>query len=229
MAAIPRLSTSLPAELPAVEKGTLAEQTVPALAPLSRLKALHEEAEETARLANLLGRTLYAGIVLALGSAAAVAFATTSVSRQMGWLILMFLAIGAVFHAYRHTMAAPFERAALRSFAEDLKAILLYAGFAWGAGAFLALGVAASPIAAIFYSAGMIAALAVLLRSSAPVVYFAIPSAVLCAASSLLGAHVLGAIGVLIAGIAVAAVSRALDPHKEQASAAAAPVGISLA
>jgi hypothetical protein len=224
MAAKLRLSTPLPAET-----APPAEKTVPGLAPLARLKALHEEAEETARLANLLGRTLYAGIVLALGSAATAALATTSVSRQMGWLILMFLAIGAVFHAYRHTMAAPFERAALRSFAEDLKAILLYAGFAWGAGAFLALGVAANPFAAIFYSGGMIAALALLLRSSAPVVYFAIPSAMLCAVSSLLGAHVLAAIGVLVAGTAIAAASWLFDPHKDQANAVAAPASISLA
>ena len=216
--------TRFPAETP-----DHLEQTGSAFGHLSRLKALHEEAEETARLANLLGRTLYASATLAIASIAAILFAATGLSRALGWEVLMLLAIGALLHAYRHTMAAPFERAALRSFAEDLKAILLYAGFAWGAGAFLVLGIAASPLAAIFYSAGMIATLALLLRSATPILYFAIPVALLGTVAAFVGTHVLAAFGVLAASAAITVAAYALDPHRDRANAVTAPAGISLA
>jgi hypothetical protein len=228
MAANPLLSNALPVT-PAPAEPAAREQSGSSLGHLSRLRALHEEAEETARLANLLGRTVYAGATLAIASVTTILFATTDLPRALGWEVLMLLAIGALLHAYRHTMAAPFERAALRSFADDLKAILLYAGFAWGAGAFLVLGVAASPLAAIFYSAGMAATLALLLRSATPVLYFTLPVAGLGAASALIGGHVFAAFGAIAACAAVTVASHLLDQHRDGERTTSAPAGISLA
>ena len=204
MAAIPRVAT------PGIEAIGEPEVQPQEAASLRRLKALHSEAEETALLANLLGRSLYATMTLAFASAIAIAFANTGRAREAAFGVLMLCALGALIRAYRHTIAAPFERAALRSFAGDLNAIFLYAGFAWGAGAFLALAADANPVAVVVFSAGVCAALATLLRRLAPSLNFIAPVAILTCASALVRAlpgnlltasAVLGACA-LVAGLA---------------------------
>ncbi len=187
---------------------------------LDRLKALHGEAEETARLANLLGRSFYATIALGLASAATLAFADTGLACEAAWAMLMVFAIAALARAYRHTIAQPFERAALRSFAEDLNAILLYAGFSWGAGAFLALAGDTHPVAVLLFSAGMSIVLAAILRKSVPVLYFIAPVALLSAASVLLRAlpgDLVTALAVVVACGLVAGASAAVGYREAQA------------
>jgi len=181
MAAIPRVSGS-------DEIVAEPEAQLPETASLSRLKALHSEAEETALLANLLGRSLYATVTLALACVLTLVLAQTGIERELAWGGLMVLALGALIRAYRHTIAAPFERAALRSFAEDLNATLLYAGFAWGAGAFLALSADAPPAIVLVYSAGISAVVAAILRKQTPTLNFIVPVAVMTAASTVLRA-----------------------------------------
>lgn len=192
----------------------------PELPSLGRLKALHAEAQETALLSNLLGRSLYASITLSLAAVVAIVFADTGVAREASWAALVLFGIGAMMRAYRHTIAAPFERAALRSFAEDLNAILLYAGFAWGAGAFLALSLDANPAVVLLFSAGVSIAIAGILRSAMPAIHFIAPAAFMTAASVLLrglAGGMLTALAVLAASAFVAGVALFI----EQRSAAA--------
>lgn len=215
MAVFPR--TSAPAVAP--EGDAVVEPEIPSTeaAALARLKALHSEAEETALLANLLGRSLYAALALALASAIAIALADTGLAREGAFGILMFFALGALMRAYRHTMAVPFERAALRSFAEDLNAIFLYAGFAWGAGAFLALAADANPVAVVVFSAGVSAALAVIIRKLTPSLNFIAPVAIMTAASALVRAlpgSLMTALSVLAACALIAAVAAVLS-HRQ--------------
>src|SRR5690242_8940126 len=107
---------------------------------LAKLAALHAEAEETARLANLLGRTGYVAGTIAVSSAiASVMLSEIALPATLAWLALSLAGAAVLLIAYARTMRAPFERAALLSFREDLKAVLLYAGFAWGAGGWLLL------------------------------------------------------------------------------------------
>jgi hypothetical protein len=214
MAVIPRVSAS------GVEAVAEAEILPTEAATLSRLKALHSEAEETALLANLLGRSLYATMTLALASAAAIALANTGLAREAAFGVLMLCALGALMRAYRHAIAVPFERAALRSFAEDLNAIFLYAGFAWGAGAFLALAADAHPVAVVVFSAGVSAVLAAILRRLAPSLNFIVPVAILTALSALaraLPGNLLTALAVLGACAAVAGAA-ALVSYREALS-----------
>jgi hypothetical protein len=186
MAAIPRLSDSEPiAETEALPSP---EAQSSEAASLSRLKVLHGEAEETALLANLLGRSLYVTVTLALASALALVFASTGLERELAWGALMGLALTALMRAYRRAIAASFERAALRSYAYDLNAILLYAGFAWGAGAFLVLAPDAHSAVVFLYSAGIAATLAAILRKLSSSLNFIAPVAVMTAASVLLRA-----------------------------------------
>ena len=153
-----------------IEQVNIAPQTgpVPASprADISRLAALHREAEETALLANLLGRAPYAAAALAISAGLAVTFAANDVAaaRTVTWLVLMLVGIGAIARAYGQAIAAPFERAVLKSFSQDLMALTLYMGFAWGAGAFLVLPADVNPVVALAFAAGVPALFAILLR-----------------------------------------------------------------
>lgn len=158
-------------------------------ADLERLAALCEEASETSRLANLLGRAPYAAAALACGAViAAIGSGNTSPARSLAWLVLIIAAIAALARCYWQTLRAPFERGPLQAFAQDLDAILLYAGFAWGAGAFLILS-GATPLALSLFSAGMAGLVAVILRTAKPVLFFLGPVAALTLASAAAQPH----------------------------------------
>jgi hypothetical protein len=102
---------------------------------------------------------------------------------------------------------------ALKSFAKDLSAILLYAGFAWGAGAFLALPAGTNVAAAILFAAAPGIAIAALLREREAVFLFLAPVATLGSFASVLrpfadGALTAGLILIACAAVAAAAVLR---------------------
>lgn len=152
---------------------------------ITRLKTLHSEAEETARLANILGRSLYVGVALPI---MAILTATLSVdanpAAQLVWFVLVGAVAVAVLVAYRHAMRQPFERPTLINFAKDLSAILLFAGFAWGAGAFLALS-GETPIAVTqLFAFAPAAIIACLLRDRKALFLFLTPATALVVAAS---------------------------------------------
>jgi hypothetical protein len=175
-------------------------------ADLERLAALCEEASETSRLANLLGRAPYAAAALACGAVvAAIGSGSTSPARSLAWLVLIIAAIAALARCYRQTLRAPFERGPLQAFAQDLDAILLYAGFAWGAGAFLVLN-GATPLALSLFSAGSAGLVAVILRTAKPVLFFFAPVAGLTLLSAAARPHP----GSAVLAVAVIALSAAM-------------------
>ncbi len=126
---------------------------------------MHHEASETARLANLLGRALQAAIALPVMTVLAVSLAGgAGAAPTTAWAILITVASLSVARTYAHAIGQPFERAVLKAFALDLQACCLYAGFAWGAGAFLALPGSATAMDALLFAGVPAAALAALLR-----------------------------------------------------------------
>jgi hypothetical protein len=181
---------------------------------LAQLKVLHAEAEETARLANLLGRSLYVGLALPVLGVLTIGMADeVSPASQLVWCGFVAAVSIALLIAYRHAMRQPFERATLKNFSKDLSAILLFAGFAWGAGAFLALPVGTYAVAAILFAAAPAIAVAALLRQREALFLFLAPAAALAAAGSLLmpfahGTLAAGLILTVSAVIAGAAVLR---------------------
>jgi hypothetical protein len=182
-----------------LQQPAIPEIATPERNALAQLAMLHDEARETAMLANLLGRALYAACALA-GLAlvtAGWALAQVSPAPLAAWLVLVAIAAGAIAHAYNQTIKAPFELAPLRSFSKDLSAIMLYAGFAWGAGAFLVIPVAASPAALLFFSAGTCVVIAALLRSREHALLFLAPVAGLSALAPLMHGRPAG-LGVLV-------------------------------
>ena len=154
---------------------------------LARLKVLHAEAEETARLANLLGRSAYAGAALPFLAIVTMGLAVEmNPAPQVAWLVFVGAVAGAMLVAYRRAMKSPFESEGLRDYAKDLSAILLFAGFAWGAGAFLALPAGVPAAAAVAFAVLPAAIIATLLRDRDALALFLAPATVLTVAACLL-------------------------------------------
>lgn len=198
----------------AIKQVSIVEGAVPAPkisdphSELARLAALHTEAQETALLANLLGRAPYAMMGLAIAAGISVAFAAADMpaAQIAAWLILMIAGLGAMARAYSRAIAAPFERAALKAFEQDVTAMSVYLGFAWGAGAFLMLP-SLIPFSAVTYAAITSAGFAMLLKDRKIALCFIGPAATLSALACVLRplpGGSLAAVLVLAASAAVA-------------------------
>jgi hypothetical protein len=154
---------------------------------LAKLAALHAEAEETARLANLLGRSaIIAAAITASATAVSLLLSSFAEAATLVWLLLSLAGAATLLIAYARTMRAPFERAALLSFREDLKAVLLYAGFAWGAGAWLVLPNEANAVAVVAFAALPVGAIAALTRDRDAAFLFGVPVMALVSFASVL-------------------------------------------
>jgi hypothetical protein len=175
---------------------------------IAKLKTLHAEAEETARLANILGRSMYAGMTLPILCVLTIGLSVeVSAAPQLLWCGFVCAVSIAILAAYRHAMRQPFERESLKTFAKDLSAILLFAGFAWGSGAFLALPVGTPAVAALTFTAVPALAIAYLLRDRAALMLFLAPTTLLSAAACLLKPYAGGiwlSLSTLVLGAAIA-------------------------
>jgi len=189
---------------------------------LARLALLHDEARETALLANLLGRTPYAAAALAIASLFAVlaGLGAMPAAEPAIWMILSLIGIGAMARIYARAIERPFERASLREFSSDVRAAIVYAGFAWGAGAFLVLSPETGPIGLLLYMLAAPVVVACTLRERELALGFLAPAATLCAFATVLrplpDGPLAAAFVVIAAGLAACAIfwgERLLAPH----------------
>ena len=199
----------------AIKQVNIVERAVPAPADphaeLARLAALHTEAKETALLANLVGRSPFAMVGIAVAAGISVAFAADAMpaAQIVAWLILMIAGLGAMARAYSRAIAAPFERAALKAFEQDLTALTVYLGFAWGAGAFLMLPTAI-PFSAVTYAALTSAGFAAFIRDRNIALCFLVPASVLSALACVLRPLPGGSLAALLVIVAAACVGGAV-------------------
>jgi hypothetical protein len=190
--------------------------------PVARLAVLHAEARETARLANLLGRSAYAVLAFPAGTIVTLVLSGfgAGIVQALVWCAFMTAASAAVLIVYRRTIGQPFERAALQSFSLDLSAILMFAGFAWGSGAFLAMMPhTAVGVPALFVAAAA-AMIGLLLRERAMVFLFLAPAAVIASFACVLRPTTGGAFDsalVLIASAIVGGVATVAERMRERA------------
>jgi hypothetical protein len=190
---------------------------------LARLAALHDEAAETAHLANLLGRAPWIAGLLGLGALVTAWFCAGSVSSvSLGvWLMLVTVAVAAVGRSYGQAIEAPFDRTALKAFARNLSAILLYAGAAWGAGLFLALPDSVGLAGTIAFTATLSALVAGILRARDMAFSFLVPATAVGAFCTLMrDANLTDALGILAGGLLVAAAATLLERLMTAASRA---------
>jgi len=195
---------------------------------IARLKLLHAEAEETARLANLLGRSLHAGIALAVLGIVAVGLADdVNPATQLIWCGLVGAIAAAMLIAYRRAIHKPFERAVLKDFAKDLSAILLFAGFAWGAGAFLDLPEGTPAAATVVFAAAPAVVIAYLLRDREALFLFLAPDAALTFAACLMKPYAGGIVAAVLVACTCAAIA-AVTLYLSRTAAASRPAMLSL-
>ena len=197
---------------PAIERSFYPPPEAPGASDdvLERLTLVHEECVETARHAALLTQTPAAARALILGCALVVGVSATSVSPvTLGlWVALVLAAAFALLRMARQTERSAFELLPLRAFSLDLNAMLLYAGFAWGAGAFLALAPTAGMLTMGAYSVGAGLVMSAVLRVTTPILCFLIPSLALGAAAALAGsAGVPAAAAIIVSGLILAGTS----------------------
>jgi hypothetical protein len=204
---------ALPLNAPQIEKGLpTPEEFSRPRNEIARLALLHDEARETALLANLLGRTPFAAAAIAIGALATIAFAygTMPIAETVVWLALTLIGLGAMARNYTRAIRQPFERGILREFAYDLNAIAIYAGFAWGAGAYLALGPQTQVLTLVAYAALVPAVVAVTLRTREVSLGFLAPVAGLSAFAAVLRPFPEGPLAAAFVLIACAAVGGAI-------------------
>ena len=223
------MSMPLPLRQPAQDLPVPAP-SAEAKAPLSRLAALHQEAEEVAQLANLLGRSIQTGAALVCMAAAVLVLTAPAMAEGAAWATFVCAAAGAIAVIYRSAILRPFERPALITFFRDFKAAMFFAGAAWGAGAFLALPADANIGAVVLFVAGAGTIVALILREPESTAFFLAPAAAMVAAASLLKplqAGFFGAAFVLVAcaalGISAAAGGRWLGRSHDSGDLAGLP------
>jgi hypothetical protein len=120
---------------------------------LAGLPKIHAETSETANLARFLRSAVTAGAALILlGALALILAGGAGIQQEFAWSVLVLIGVAAMLRSYIKSTAQAFDRAPLRQSARDLRAILFYAGFAWGAGAFLLLGNNPVPITGLCFA-----------------------------------------------------------------------------
>jgi hypothetical protein len=208
--ALPRNAAQI--ETGQIETGLTPEEFASPRNEIARLALLHDEARETALLANLLGRTPFAATAIAAGTLATViaAYGTMPIAEPVVWLGLVLIGLGAMARNYTRAIRQPFERGILREFAYDLNAIAIYAGFAWGAGAYLALGPQTSVLALVAFAAVVPALVAVTLRTREISLGFLAPVAGLSAFAAVIRPFPEGPLAAAFVLIACAAVGGAI-------------------
>jgi len=200
-------------------------------AHIARLAELRDEAAETAVLANLLGRAPHLAAALLGVTVLAAAFVHAPLAPLLTWLTLMGAGLVALMRAYVTMIAAPFERAPLRFFARDLQAIMLYVGFAWGAGSFLALPPDITFGQLLAFSAGASVLVALIARACDAVACFTIPVTLLCGAAVLdksFASGVFASAAILASGLLVVGVAYLFERAQARpldAGLAAKPAG----
>ncbi len=167
-----------PAEEPLARGGARFEM-------IARLAVLHDEAAETAGLARLLGRATTAALALGLSASVVAANWHGPLVPLFAWLFLLGAGMAAVFRVYDNSVASPIDLVQMRARSADLSAVMLYVGFAWGAGSFLALAADASLGGRLIFAAGAGALVTVALRNVVFSACFLLPATVLATAAAL--------------------------------------------
>jgi hypothetical protein len=173
-----------------------APQAVPAPLPaaaLGRLPQLHDESRLALRRAGLMARAVpAAGSLLVLGTGTAMV-GGGGLTATFLWSLLVFFGVAAVLVS--HLRAASVFKDLAGSVA-DMRAILLYLGLAWGAGAFLAL--APQPAALVIFTFAPCLILGLMLGDAPAILAFTLPALALGLAALLLrAASPLGAAALL--------------------------------
>jgi hypothetical protein len=192
---------------------------------LARLPQLHAEAAETLRLGHFVANSVPVAGLLILAGGATLLAGGGSLQSDFVWSLLVLAGIAAMAVNYMRGPGRSLRRTNLESSAADLRAILLYTGFAWGAGAFLALPSDPGLAIAAAFVLGPVLLAVLLLKDEGGIAAFTAPAAVLTACAALLKSWTSGhlvSLAVLAAAVAVILFSYLRDGRARPATGRAA-------
>jgi hypothetical protein len=119
-----------------------------------------------------------------LAGAATLALDGGTLQSDFVWSVLVLAGITAMTFNYLRGQGS-LRRTSIEVSAADLRAILLYTGFAWGAGAFLALPAHPGVLPALAFAIAPVLMMVALLRDEGAIAAFTAPAIVLTAAAAL--------------------------------------------
>ncbi len=157
------------------------------ISALDQLARVHVETSQASRLFLFLRSSVHvAAVFLLMGSCVLLLGGGATIGRNFSWAALVLIGVTALIHSYIRTNAAAFDRAPASQSARKLRMILFYMGFAWGAGAFLAMPPDLPVLAALLFALLPTLLLAFLLNDTGGLAAFLAPCGVLTIAASFL-------------------------------------------
>jgi len=165
-------------------------ESAPPFDALNRLPQLYREAGHNLALSQFLARSPSACMVLMLAGSAALLAAGGGATLKAGfaWAALLLLGIVAMTRNFIRGYARSLRRVPLEEAAADLRALLLYTGVVWGAGAFLVMPDVPAPALVFSFAAVPSLMLALMLGDAKAAMAFALPASLITAGAALLGA-----------------------------------------
>jgi hypothetical protein len=119
---------------------------------------------------------------------------TAPIGRDFSWALLILIGVLALLRCYIRTHAALHAQALLTRAAGELRAVFLYLGVAWGLGAFLVLPGSVGTLPVLFYAAGPMLGLALLLNDTAGLALFLAPAGTMVIGAALIRSWPYGAL-----------------------------------
>ena len=111
-----------------------------------------------------------------------------TLKADFAWAALVLLGVIAMTRNFIRGYARSLRRVPLEEVAADLRALLLYTGAAWGAGAFLMMPGLPAPALVFSFAVAPSLALTIVLRDAKGMLAFVAPASLITASAALLGA-----------------------------------------
>jgi hypothetical protein len=158
---------------------------------LGRLPVLHREAGRNLSRSQFLARSPLACVTLMPAGGLALLWAGASgggtLRCDFAWAALVLVGIIAMTRNFIRGYARSLCRVPLEEAASDLRALLLYTGAAWGAGAFLVMPDLPAPALVFSFAVAPSLALTIVLRDAKGSAAFVAPASLVTASAALTG------------------------------------------
>jgi hypothetical protein len=159
---------------------------------LDRLSLLHQEAGRNLVLSRFLARSPAACVILMLTGGLMLSWADLSgggaLKADFAWAALVLLGVIAMTRNFIRGYARSLRRVPLEEAASDLRALLLYSGMVWGAGAFLVMPALPAPALVFSFAVAPSLLLALVLRETRGTLAFVAPASLIVAGAALFSA-----------------------------------------
>ena len=153
---------------------------------LDVLPRLHDEAGRDLRLAQFLARAPLACIVLLIAGALVALSSANGLAAEFTWAVMLLAGIVVIVSNHMRNFAALQPRQSLQAAVSHLRGLFLYAGLAWGSGAFLVLPGEPAPVLTFVFAIVPAAVLALIVKDRQATAAFAAPASVATVIAALL-------------------------------------------